>query len=76
MRSAGGTYDMKEVECRLMRKQFHGFEIKILFIGFERCVMLSSLNINFLLIMISSVLMKHHELLMSQSSFPLSIFLF
>ena len=38
MHSAGGTYDMKEVECRLMRKQFHAFEIKIVFIGFERCI--------------------------------------
>jgi len=37
MRSAGGVYDMKEVECRLKRKQFHSFEIKIMCIGFERC---------------------------------------
>jgi hypothetical protein len=56
---------MKEVECKLMRKQFHGFEIKIVFIGFEQCMMLTSLNINFLLSMVSSVLMEHHELLMS-----------
>ena len=37
MHSADGTYDMKEVECRFMRKLFHGFEIKIVLIGFERC---------------------------------------
>ena len=37
MHSAGGVYDMNEVECRLKRKQFHSFEIKIVFIGFELC---------------------------------------
>jgi len=37
MRSACGVYDMNEVDCRLKRKQFHGFEIKIVFTGFERC---------------------------------------
>jgi len=37
MRSAGEVYDMKEVECGLKRKQFHGFKIKIVFTDFERC---------------------------------------
>jgi hypothetical protein len=31
-------HDMKEMECRVMRKKFHGFEIKIVFIVFERSI--------------------------------------
>jgi hypothetical protein len=37
MRSAGGVYVMKEMEYRFMGNLFKGFEIKTVFIGFERC---------------------------------------
>jgi hypothetical protein len=66
MRSAGGTYDMKEVECRFMRNNFMVSRLKMCLLDVSGVIMLSSLNINFLLSMVPSVLMKHHELLMSQ----------
>jgi len=74
MRSAGGVYGMKEEECVLKGKQFRSLENKIFLMVLNVEIMLLSLNINFTLSTVPSVLMKHYQLLMSQSSWPLSIF--
>jgi hypothetical protein len=68
MCSDGGVYEMQGGEYSFMRKQSMFSRLKLCLLIFSGVLMLASLNINFLLIIVPSILMTHHKLLMSQSN--------
>jgi hypothetical protein len=72
MRSAGGTM-WRKWNVGSWESSFMVSSLKLCLLVLCGVFMLSSLNINLLLNMIPSVLMKHHEVLISQSSWPLYI---